>query len=208
MSDPSSARRFGPSAVATPANGVTAVRLVLAPVAFAMMANEPDLASWPLVGLWFALSTSDLLDGYLARRFGRTRSGAFLDPLADKILGLGGIGMMCALGRFPWVVFVLLAVREGAVSWRRAGLARRGLAMPASKLAKWKTTVQLAAVGWVTLPPTNSIRPLADVTLWLSVVIAVVSWAQYWAAGDAAATTMDNEPGGGSDSLGPLHRRP
>lgn len=186
----STREHYGPSAILTPANAVTLARLAAAPFAFAMMFATPDQHSWPLVGVWFALAVSDFLDGTLARRYGTTRSGAFLDPLADKVLAMGGIGVMCWVGRFPWVALALIAVREVAVSWFRSRYVSRGLAVPASKLAKWKTFLQLGAVGWVTLPPTTGLHWLSLGTLWLGVAAGLVSGAQYFWAGSRAATSM------------------
>ena len=187
-------RTFGPGAILTPANAVTIARIALAPVAFMMMLHDPDQSSWAICGMWFVLSTSDLVDGTLARKYGSTRSGAFLDPLADKVLVLGGIGVMCWVTpqRFPWIALALIVVREIAVSIFRSLYARRGLAVPASKLAKWKTFIQLAAVGWVTLPWTQGIHWISLTTLWVGVVIGLVSGAQYFIAGAQAATSMDN----------------
>lgn len=186
----STREHYGPSAILTPANAVTLARLGAAPFAFVMMFATPDQHSWPLVGVWFALAVSDFLDGTLARRYGTTRSGAFLDPLADKVLAMGGIGVMCWVGRFPWVALVLIAVREVAVSWFRSRYVSKGLAVPASKLAKWKTFLQLGAVGWVTLPPTTDLHWLSLGTLWLGVAAGLVSGAQYFWAGSRAATSM------------------
>ena len=190
MTDIEQTTTYGPSALLTPANIVTLVRLAVAPVAFVMMHTDPDQSSWALVALWFVLSSSDMIDGNLARRYGTTRSGAFLDPLADKVLTMGGIGVMCWEGRFPWIAFVLIAVREAAVSAFRAVYVRRGLAVPASKLAKWKAFVQMGAVGWVTLPWTQGEHWLSLTTLWVGVAIGLVSGAQYFIAGGRAATTM------------------
>jgi CDP-diacylglycerol--glycerol-3-phosphate 3-phosphatidyltransferase len=181
---------YGPGALLTPANAVTLLRIAFAPVAFVMMWDTPSRSSWPLVGVWFVLSASDLLDGRLARRYGSTRSGAFLDPLADKVLVLGGVGVMCYVGRFTWAAWLLIGGRELAISLFRSAYARRGLAVPASKMAKYKTFLQLGAVGWVTLPLTTDLRWLADATLWLGVVVGLVSGAQYFLAGGRAATTM------------------
>jgi CDP-diacylglycerol--glycerol-3-phosphate 3-phosphatidyltransferase len=157
-----------------------------------MLLTVKNQSSWPLVGLWFVLSTTDMVDGRLARKFGSTRSGAFLDPLADKVLTIGGVACMCWVGRFPWVALVLIVVREVVVSIFRSNFVRQGLAVPASQLAKWKAFLQMAAVGWVTLPWTNSIEWLADVTLWAGVVTGLVSGGQYLLAGSQAATTMDD----------------
>jgi CDP-diacylglycerol--glycerol-3-phosphate 3-phosphatidyltransferase len=181
---------YGPGAILTPANAVTLLRLALAPVAFVMMLRDPDQSSWLLVAVWFVLSTSDLLDGTLARRYGTTRSGAFLDPLADKVLVIGGVGIMCWENRFPWVALVLIVAREIVISVFRATYVRRGLAVPASKLAKWKTFLQLGAVGWVTLPLTTHLGWLSNLTLWLGVAVGLVSGAQYLIAGSRGATSM------------------
>jgi CDP-diacylglycerol--glycerol-3-phosphate 3-phosphatidyltransferase len=181
---------YGPGAILTPANAVTLARLALAPVAFVLMIGTEGQSSWLLCGVWFVLSTSDMLDGRLARRYGSTRSGAFLDPLADKVLALGGVGVMCLEGRFPWIAWILIAGREVVISAFRSRYARRGLAVPASKLAKWKTFLQLAAVGWVTLPPTTDLDWLSLGTLWTGVAVGLISGAQYLWHGSRGATSM------------------
>lgn len=179
---------FGPTALLTPANAITVARLLLAPVAFGMILTVPNQSSWPLVALWFVITVSDSLDGYLARRQGTTRSGAFLDPLADKVLALGGLGAMALAGRFGWVPVALIALREALISGFRSFWGRRGLAVPASTVAKLKTFLQFGAVGWVTLPPTNSVTWLSDGFLWAAVVVAWVSAVQYLSAGSRATS--------------------
>ena len=179
---------FGPSALLTPANLITIVRIALAPVAFAMILDEES--SWPLAVLWFLITSSDSLDGYLARKQGVTRSGAFLDPLADKVLALGGLWAMVLTGRFWWLPVVLISVREALISAFRSYWSRRGLAVQASKVAKAKTFLQFGAVGWVVLPPTTDVRWLANSFLWLAVAVAWISAAQYLAAGSRATSTM------------------
>lgn len=182
---------FGPSALLTPANLVTVGRIALAPVAFAMILVEES--SWPLVGLWFVITATDSLDGYLARRQGATRSGAFLDPLADKVLALGGLWAMVLAGRFGWVPVLAVSVREALISLFRSYWGRRGLAVPASRLAKGKTFLLFGAVGWVALPPTTDLRWLADGFLWAGVAVAWISAAQYLLAGSRATTTMGGD---------------
>ena len=77
MSEAEQERSFGPSAILTPANAITIARLLLAPVAFVMIVRQES--SWALFVLWVVITTTDSLDGYLARKQGTTRSGAFLD---------------------------------------------------------------------------------------------------------------------------------
>lgn len=188
---PRPATSFGPSALLTPANLVTIGRIALAPVAFALILAEES--GWGLVGLWFVLTSTDSLDGYLARRQGATRSGAFLDPLADKVLALGGLWAMVLAGRFWWFPVVLITVREAVISLFRSYWGRRGLAVPASRVAKAKTFLQFGAVGWVTLPWTTDDRWLADGFLWAGVAVAWISAAQYLVAGSHATSTMSRD---------------
>ena len=60
-------------------------------------------STWLLVVLWFICSSSDGLDGFVARRYGTTRSGAFLDPLADKFIVLGVLAALAAIGEVSWL---------------------------------------------------------------------------------------------------------
>lgn len=181
-------RSFGPSAILTPANAITVARLLVAPVAFWLIVEQGS--GWLLWVLWLALTTTDSLDGYLARKQGTTRSGAFLDPLADKVLSLGGLWAMVLQGRFWWLPVVLITVREAFISLFRSYWSRRGLAVQASTIAKFKTFVQFGAVGWVVFPLTTDITWLADTFLWLGVAVAWISAAQYVAAGSRSTSTM------------------
>ena len=101
---------FGPSALVTPANAVTVARLLAAPVYVLMLVAWG--ASWVNVVVGFFLAASDGLDGYMARRHGTTRSGAFLDPLADKAVVLGALITLAAQGHLPWLPVVLITARE------------------------------------------------------------------------------------------------
>lgn len=180
--------RYGPSALATPANAVTIIRLLVSPALLVMILDEPS--SWLAVGMWFALGVTDGIDGALARRFGTTRSGAFLDPLADKVLVLGALYALVAADRFAWFPVVLITAREVAISVYRARLGRVGLAVPARNLAKVKTVVQELAVFLALLPLTVDHPLLADSVLWVAVGLTLFSGAQYLADGRSAATTL------------------
>ena len=65
-----------------------------------------------VVSLWFVLSCTDGVDGWIARRDGTTRSGAFLDPIADKVLTIGGFVVLVSRGDVWWVPVALIAARE------------------------------------------------------------------------------------------------
>jgi CDP-diacylglycerol--glycerol-3-phosphate 3-phosphatidyltransferase len=170
---------FGPSALATPANGITVGRLLAAPVFMLVVLHYQT--SWIAVAAWAVLAGTDGLDGWLARRHGTTRSGAFLDPLADKFLVLGALCALVAVGRFWWFPVALIAAREIAISLYRWWGARQGVCVPARPLAKVKTLVQDLAVGAALLPLTGHRHhpDLADTALWLAVGLTLVSGAQY-----------------------------
>lgn len=168
---------FGPSALATPANAVTAVRVVVTPVLLSMILR--DGATWPALAFWIVLSGTDWVDGWLARRQGSTRSGAFFDPLADKLLVLGAMYALVAEGVFWWLPVSLIAVREVAISVYRTWMGKRGVTIPARWWAKVKTVVQQVAVGFALLPVTSGARSVALVWLWAGVGLALVTGAQY-----------------------------
>lgn len=180
--------RYGPSALVTPANAVTIIRLLFSPALLVLIVKEPS--SWWAVGLWTVLAFSDGIDGVLARRHGTTRSGAFLDPLADKVLVLGALYALVAAGRFSWLPVVLISARELAISVYRTRLGRSGLAVPARTLAKAKTVVQEMAVALALIPLAVDHPGVADAALWIAVGFTLVSGAQYLLDGRGAATTL------------------
>jgi CDP-diacylglycerol---glycerol-3-phosphate 3-phosphatidyltransferase len=187
---------YGPSALATPANALTVVRLLAAPILVIMVLHRPT--SWLTWVVWTALAGTDGIDGWLARRHGTTRSGAFLDPLADKFLVLGAMFALVSDHRFSWVPVVIITIREVAISLYRIVVARHGVSVPARMLAKVKTLVQAFAVGCALLPITGH-HPLIAVTLlWLATVLTVVTGAQYLAEARKPAPAVASETAGGS----------
>jgi CDP-diacylglycerol---glycerol-3-phosphate 3-phosphatidyltransferase len=172
------ATSFGPSALVTPANAVTMGRILVTPVLLASIVGNG--ASWPALALWVVLAATDGLDGWVARRHGTTRSGAFLDPLADKLLVLGAMVALVVRGTFWWLPVALIAVREVAISAYRSWVGRRGLSLPARQSAKVKTVVQDVAVGLALLPPLADRGPaVASTVLWAAVVLTLVTGVQY-----------------------------
>ncbi len=165
--------------IASWANLITTTRLLLSPVMFWVIPAHPR-GAWIAFGLWFVLCLSDGIDGYIARRRGPTTAGAFLDPLADKVLILGAMFTLVSTGVF-WVVPVIaIAVRELVISVYRVIVSGKGISVPASKLAKYKTVCQQLAVGFALLPWTALDATLLwNSLLWAAVALAWVSGAQY-----------------------------
>ena len=190
---------FGPSALATPANAVTIARLVITPFLLALIVQ--DGASWATVGFWILLATTDGLDGYLARKHGTTRSGAFLDPLADKFLVIGAMFALVAKGSFWWVPVALMAAREVVVSAYRSYMGKRGVSIPARTWAKVKTVVQEVSVGFALLPLTSDEPMVAASWLYAALVLTLVTGGQYLFDGRKAAALTAAKVGGGDVAL-------
>ena len=183
-----SERAYGPSALLTPANLMTAFRLVIAPFFIYLLIF--DRISWWTTVVGLSVAASDYFDGIVARRHGTTTSGAFLDPLADKVIVLGGLYAVIISRPHGLTFFVVPAIiitlREIGMSVYRARAARRGISIPASRLAKWKTFVQDWAIGFTVLPFTGHHPAFAFVTIWLAAVLTVYTGAQYYVAGRKA----------------------
>jgi CDP-diacylglycerol--glycerol-3-phosphate 3-phosphatidyltransferase len=139
-------------------------------------------------------AVTDYFDGWLARKLDAVSVwGAILDPIGDKVLVCGAVLGLLALGPQPWVVlpagFILF--REFTVSALREVGAGRGVKLPVTQLAKWKTTIQLIALagellvaGWPAFGlPQAAQGPTAVVAhalFWLAALITVVTGVQYW----------------------------
>lgn len=175
MSD--TAPGYGPTALATPANALTAARLLAAPVFVGLIAGEG--ATWLTVGVGVAVAGSDGVDGWLARRQGATRSGAFLDPLADKFVVLGAFIALAAQGRLPWLPVALISVREVGMSAYRSWAGRRGVSIPARRSAKVKTVVQELAIATCLVPPLAAQHDLQLGAVWAATALTLTSGVQY-----------------------------
>jgi len=181
-------RGYGPSALATPANAVTLARVAATPFILAVIARKQD--SWISVLLWIVFAGTDGLDGWLARRQGATRSGAFLDPLADKFLVLGALYVLVTKDTFWWLPVAIIAARELVISAYRSILGQRGISVPARRSAKLKTLVQAFAVGFALLPPTAEHPLFATTILWIAVALTVISGVQYLLDGNRNAHAL------------------
>jgi CDP-diacylglycerol---glycerol-3-phosphate 3-phosphatidyltransferase len=184
-SQASAVKRFGQGALATPANFVTLGRILLAVPTLVLIRDRG--AAWLTVGLWFAVTATDSLDGWIARRDGATRSGAFLDPVADKFIVLGGLAVLADRGAIPWWPVLVIAGREFGISAYRSFAGRRGVSLPAQRLGKYKAFTQYCTVGFVVLPWTANDVGLQHFVLAVAVILTVASGLDIvrhgWAAG-------------------------
>ena len=178
-------RTYGETALLTPANMMTTFRLLVAPVFIYLIVTHR--ISWWTTIVGFLAAASDYFDGIVARRHGTTRSGAFLDPLADKVLVLGALYALILARPHGLTSFIIpaaiITVREVWMSVYRSRAARRGISIPASKLAKWKTFVQDWAIAFCVLPVTAPYPIIGEVTIWAAAVMTIYTGWQYYVEG-------------------------
>ncbi|HEX2816689.1 MAG TPA: CDP-diacylglycerol--glycerol-3-phosphate 3-phosphatidyltransferase [Phenylobacterium sp.] len=193
-------------------NILTSLRLVLALFMFVALAAaagavpglsdhlEPQtqfaLQRWAVYAFVIAAVT-DFFDGWLARKLdAETVWGAILDPIGDKVLVCGAVLGLMSLGAQPMVLLPagLILFREFTVSALREVGAGKGIKLPVTLLAKWKTTLQLVALAmelvvgaWGAfpfLPQTPAVEGpftlAAHSLFWLATLVTLITGAQYW----------------------------
>lgn len=155
-------------------NWVTVARIALAPLFLVLGYGDSTGSSLLALAVFGVASASDSLDGYLARRDETaTRLGAFLDPLADKLLVGAALVVLVDARGFPLWAAIVIALREVVVQVLRTRIVGRGGSLPASRMAKLKTVTQIGMVCWWLVPwgSTN-----AGHWLWLGAAVATTLW--------------------------------
>ncbi|MHA1571206.1 MAG: CDP-diacylglycerol--glycerol-3-phosphate 3-phosphatidyltransferase, partial [Alphaproteobacteria bacterium] len=136
-------------------NLLTVSRIVVIPLLVAAFALLPrELADWTAFSLFVVAGLTDWLDGFLARRWSMTSSfGEFLDPVADKLLVAAAIILLVWADRAPLLPALIILCRELLVSGLREFLAGIRISVPVSRLAKWKTALQIGALCFLLVGP-------------------------------------------------------
>jgi cardiolipin synthase len=187
-------------------NLLTYSRIVAVPVVVACMYWQSILSGgmwlrWVALAIFIAAGITDILDGYLARSLGQQSSfGRMLDPIADKLLVASCLLMLAAdetiRGWSLWAAIVILC-REILVSGLREYLAELRVSVPVTRLAKWKTTAQLVAIGFllagkagdeiIAAAAHNTMVPVVTLTgltlLWISAIVTLYTGYDYFRAG-------------------------
>ena len=147
---------------------------------------------WVALAIFIAAAFTDLLDGWAARVYGEQSTlGRMLDPIADKLLVGASLFMLAAddtiKGWSLWAALIILC-REILVSGLREYLAELRVSVPVSRLAKWKTALQLVAVGFLLAGPAGD-QVIPGTTLiglsllWLSAILTLYTGFDYFRAG-------------------------
>ena len=179
-------------------NLLTYARIVAVPAIVACFFFETrvltggDWARWTALGIFIAASVTDYFDGYLARAWNQASSiGKMLDPIADKLLVSTCLLLLAAFGTIKgWVIWaaIIILCREILVSGLREYLAALKVSVPVTQLAKWKTAVQMVAIGFLLAGPAgDKLLPFtteAGVTLlWVSALLTLYTGYDYFKAG-------------------------
>jgi CDP-diacylglycerol--glycerol-3-phosphate 3-phosphatidyltransferase len=159
-------------------------------IVWLMDCGSVNTAQWAF-GLYVVSALTDWLDGYLARKWQQiTDFGKFIDALADKVLTSGLFVGLLSLGRLPeWGLYMVLLIltREFMVTGLRLVAAGKGHIMPAEKLGKWKTALQMITIGLYLCRdaklaeiPQVILNNVGDVAFGAAGVLTVVSGVSYF----------------------------
>ncbi len=188
--------RLGAHPLALP-NVLTYGRIVAVPIVVGCMFYQNILHGglwlrWVALAIFIVAAISDFLDGYLARAWSQQSSlGRMLDPIADKLLVASCLLMLAAESTIHgWALFaaVVILCREILVSGLREYLAELRVSVPVTRLAKWKTTLQLIAVGFLIAGEAGDavvpgVTKIGITLLWLSALFTLYTGWDYLQAG-------------------------
>lgn len=185
-------------------NLLTLSRILTIPVVIATFYVADDWARWFGCVLFTAAALTDWLDGHVARRWSQqSELGRFLDPIADKLLVAATLLMLTAFERLPTGALLpalVILCREILVSGLREYLAELRVGLPVSRLAKWKTAIQMTAI-WVLIvgkagPTLIPVEQIGAVLLWAAGLLTLVTGYDYLRAGLAHMNRAPAPPHG------------
>jgi cardiolipin synthase len=185
-------------------NLLTLSRVVAVPALIAAFYLAYPISNWVCFVIFTLAAITDFFDGYLARaRNEVSRFGRFLDPVADKLLVAGTLLMLVFVDRIDdWTILpaIVILCREILVSGLREFLAELKVRVPVSALAKWKTMMQMFALGFLIVGEAGAhIMPTIEIgagLLWLAAIVTLYTGYDYLRAGLKHMTAEDSSKAG------------
>jgi cardiolipin synthase len=190
------AKRLG--ALSLP-NLLTYGRIIAVPVLVFCFYIESDAGRWLSLAVFVAATLSDFFDGYLARAWQQHSTiGRILDPIADKVLVATALMLLVSdrtISGWSLLAAIVILTREVLVSGLREFLAEARVSVPVSRLAKWKTTMQMVAIGFLLAGPAGDrllkyyfvdlglATYVGLLLLWISALITLYTGYDYFRAG-------------------------
>ncbi len=172
-------------------NLLTFARIALVPVVVALFYFDRPISNWIAAGFFVLACITDYLDGYFARTLKQTtQMGTFLDPMADKLLVAATLLMLVGFNRIAGLTLipaVIILCRELLVSGLREFLAEVHVSVPVTRLAKWKTAIQMTALTLLIIEDipgyTIPIDILGTIGLWVAALLTLITGFDYLRAG-------------------------
>lgn len=165
-------------------NQLTLVRIVTIPPILVLIYRGDALSNWVALGLYATACITDFLDGRLARFRGEVSPlGKLLDPIADKMLVSACLVILVSLDAAAVIPTLLILLREFAVSGMRQVAAVEGMVVSASYIAKYKTTLQMLAVGFLIVRHESLGIPspeIGEVLLWAAAALTLWTGLDYF----------------------------
>ena len=177
-------------------NLLTLSRIVAIPILVALLFVGHPAAAWLACVIFAVAAVTDYFDGHFARTRRQVSAiGAFLDPIADKLLVAAVILMLVAtarIDRFTVLPALVILCREILVSGLREFLAALQVSVPVSHLAKWKTAIQMVALGFLIVgeagPDWVPVRTIGETGLWGAAILTLFTGYDYLRTGLAHMT--------------------
>lgn len=172
-------------------NILTLLRIALIPIMMAAFYKQSTLGSWVAALCFMAACITDYLDGFMARLLSQTsKLGQFLDPTADKLLVASTILLLAGfdkISRLSFIPAVIILCREILVSGLREILLEIHVSMPVTRLAKWKTAIQMVALSALMVDDAVKFEGFAhflgESLLWIAALLTLATGYSYLRAG-------------------------
>jgi cardiolipin synthase len=181
-------------------NNLTILRIALIPFIAGLMFVPSFWTAWAALGLYTIACVTDWLDGYLARKMEIISAfGRFLDPIADKLLIAILLLLFAGLGRIEgwWLIPAsVIMFREVMIAGLREFLGPQNIIIHVSKLAKWKTTSQMIALGFLVVGVygdwlVHDTLLIGQILLSISAILTAVTGWDYMKQGFKAIAEME-----------------
>lgn len=166
------------------ANKITMLRIVLVPIFMVILLSKLPFANYIALGVFVIASITDILDGYIARKYNQiTNFGKFIDPLADKLLVIAALLVFTVNGSVALWVTMVIITREFVVTSLRIVAISEGIIIAASLWGKIKTITQVSAIIGVMLFENLLHIPffmyLRDILVYISAIATIYSGIEY-----------------------------
>jgi CDP-diacylglycerol--glycerol-3-phosphate 3-phosphatidyltransferase len=171
------------------ANLLTLSRIAAIPLVVACLWLDRGWSQWLSMILFVAAAVTDWFDGYFARRYHQiSRLGRFLDPIADKLLVAAALLMLVHSGPLRGIhvlAALIILAREILVSGLREFLAELRVGLPVSALAKWKTGVQMVAIGLLLVgdAASTTVTTIGLWAIWIAAGLTLITGYDYMRMG-------------------------